>query len=243
VGSNFSRNIADQHGGALFSYDNCADFMIIDVEGYNRIQTSYDKLEVKPSDSVHSYIIRMIDSDPFCDQPRYMNLTTPDMVVVGWISESIGPGIDAIPIFASKASIQIYNYYCRNSIKLFGIPVVDASFIPCKFDHNIARGNGGAIYFNTNNEFPIIVNALFDHNQANYLGGAIYLGSNNHGAVFGNIRLHGNTAESSGGGMYLSSYNSGIQIHNSTFISNKAVVAGGAISLQLNNGEPSLLLL
>jgi len=243
VGSNFTNNSANQDGGAVFSNNNCADFMIIDIEGYYGIQTSYDKVEVKSSDSFH-YIIKMIDLQPNCDKSRFWGITTPDMYISGYMSESNKPGVNAIPIIASKANMNV-DYYmgCKNSVELFAIPVIEVPSMPCIFDHNIAGGNGGAIYFNTNNEFPIIINAVFRHNQAKSNGGAINLGTNNHGAVFVNVRLHRNTVGNSGGGMYFSTYNSGIQIHNSSFISNNANVAGGAISLQVNNGKLILLLL
>jgi predicted outer membrane repeat protein len=98
------------------------------------------------------------------------------------------------------------------------------------------NGDGGAIYFNINNNFIKILNTDFLSNIANNNGGAIYFGALNPGSVLVNVLFKNNNCSQKGGGINFYTYNSGVQLYNVSFISNHAIISGGALYLESMNG-------
>jgi len=96
-------------------------------------------------------------------------------------------------------------------------------------------GDGGAIYFNRNNNFASILNTNFINNSGSS-GGAVYFSTLNPGSVLTNTLFQGNKCSRNGAAVYFLTYNSGVQFYNVTFQSNTALMTGGAIYFEVNNG-------
>jgi predicted outer membrane repeat protein len=237
VGSEFSGNTAKLYGGAIYVGDNCDDFMIIDVKGYDNKKTD-QTLCVIQSDT-----IVFLDQNSNCPIDYYIDAM--DINRRGVLENSFNPGITTAPLILSNGSIsinydsnQIYdilNQSCRRP-KLISIPIINNSAHKCIFVKNSAHQSGGAIYFNTNNMFLKVINAEFRDNEVNLNGGAIDMEYGNQGAIFANLNMISNTAGKSGGAVY-SLTNLGTKIYRSTFQSNHAGANGGAISFQVNDGK------
>jgi predicted outer membrane repeat protein len=125
------------------------------------------------------------------------------------------------------------NYY---GIKLYVIPVYNDSMVPNIFNNNYAS-QGSAIFMNTINNFPAVLNTLINNNIAQFEGSGIYLGNSNTGITFQQVSFDSNIAGIDGGGFYLSTAHSGIIFKSCNFSSNVAVRFGGAGSLQTSNGH------
>jgi predicted outer membrane repeat protein len=240
VGSEFSGNTAKENGGAIYVGDNSTDFIIIDVEGYDKLKTN------QTSCVVHSDTIVFLDQDSNC--PVSYHLNAMDIYRHGSLGYNFNPGITTAPLILSNGSFSItyrivllpsdyiYNQYCRRP-KLISIPIVNNPVHTCLFVKNSAHQSGGAIYFNTNNMFLKVINAEFRENEVLLNGGAIDMEYGNQGAIFANLKIISNTAKESGGAIYSFTNNLGAKFYKSKFHSNHAGADGGAISFQLNNGS------
>jgi predicted outer membrane repeat protein len=242
VGSEFSGNTAKKNGGAIYVGEKSTDFMIIDVEGYDKLKTD------QTSSVVHSDTIVFLDQDSNCPVNYYLNAT--DIYRNGSLGYNFNPGITTAPLILSNGSISItydwdlshYNYrQCRRP-KLISIPIVNNPAHKCFFVNSRAHQSGGAIYFNTNNMFIKVINAEFRGNEVLLNGGAIDMEYGNQGAIFANLNLISNTAKGSGGAVYSFTNNLGAKFYKSTFHSNHAGADGGAISFQQHNGNTQLII-
>jgi predicted outer membrane repeat protein len=242
VGSKFSGNTAEENGGAIYYGDNCDDFMIIDVEGYDKLKT------YQTSSVVHSDTIVFLDQDYDC--PVSYDLNATDVNQHGVLGNNFNPGITTAPLILSNGSISItyewdltdYIYqYCRRP-KLISVPIVNNPVHKSLFVKNSAYHSGGAIYLSANNMFIKVINAEFRENEALLNGGAIGMVYGNQGAIFANLNLISNTAKERGGAVYSFTNNLGAKFYKSTFHSNRAGTDGGAISFQHHDGNIQLII-
>jgi predicted outer membrane repeat protein len=237
VGSEFSGNTAKQYGGAIYVGDNCTDFMIIDVEGYDKLKTN------QVSCVVLSDTIVYLDQDSNCPVSYHLNAT--DINQHGVLGNNFNPGITTAPLIISNGSINIIyewdlsDYFYQNCRrpKLISAPIVNNPVHKSLFVKNSAYQSGGAIYFNTNNMFIKVINAEFRENEALLNGGAIGMEYGNQGAIFAKLDVISNTAKESGGAIYSFTNNLGAKFYKSTFHSNRAGADGGAISFQQHIGK------
>jgi predicted outer membrane repeat protein len=119
-------------------------------------------------------------------------------------------------------------------VKLYVIPVIKHNITSVVIENNVASNNAGGVYFNSLNQFAVLLNLNLTNNKALNGAGLCFVNSNV-GTVLMNINFLDNQAINDAGAIYFSTSMSGNSIYNSSF-SNNIGKNGGAVLINSGNG-------
>ncbi len=257
VGSIFHKNIALSDGGGCYFQSAINNVLFIDEDSYNSMYLYSNSIpdtigENGQNIQVHKFhralSVAVLSFDSTSSENVILNI---DVDKTNIRSETMATssnnyfGISS-PLLLFKVANEKadINVTLRSfvSVTIFVKFTIFPVFMEVYGRKNIFVGNeavngdGGAIYFNINNNFIKILNSDFLSNIANNNGGAIFFGALNPGSVLVNVIFKNNNCSQKGGGINFFTYNSGVQLYNVSFISNHAIISGGALYLESKNG-------
>ena len=254
VGTKFHNNIALSDGGGCYFQSAINNVLFIDEDSYNSMYLYSNSIpntvgkngqEIQVNKFHRAVSVAVLSFDSKSSENIILKIIEAGRIIK--YSETMATssnyyGISSPPLIFKVVNEKVaVNVQSSLTLTIFVKFTIFPVFMEVYGRKNIFTGNkaingdGGAIYFNINNNFIKILNTDFLSNIANN-GGAIYFGALNPGSVLVNVLFKNNNCSQKGGGINFFTYNSGIQLYNVSFISNHAIISGGALYLESKNG-------
>lgn len=146
-------------------------------------------------------------------------------------------------LFSGGTSFNIYpttssdNFY---GFKCYVYPIFSEPMAPAILAGSTTGVSGGAMYFYSNNQFAVLVNALISGSRAQN-GAGVLVRETNHGATFTQVTFLNNHADIDGAGVVIYTTHYGLVFSTCSFFSNIAGNEGGAVNMVTGNGVGIML--